>query len=33
MAENGIKHYVEVGEIIAAYYKDPDTLIERIRGK
>ena len=33
MAERGIKHYVEVGEIIAAYYKDPDTLIERVRGK
>jgi flagellar protein FlaI len=33
MADRGIKHYVEVGEIIAAYYKDPDKMMERIRGK
>ncbi len=32
MVDKGIKHYVEVGEIIAAYYKDPDKLIERVRG-
>ncbi len=32
MAEGGIKHYVEVGEIIAAYYKNPDKLMERVRG-
>ncbi len=32
MAERGIKHYVEVGEIIAAYYKNPDKLMERVRG-
>lgn len=32
MVDRGIKHYVEVGEVIAAYYKDPDKLMERVRG-
>ncbi|MCD6513279.1 MAG: type II/IV secretion system ATPase subunit [Thermoplasmata archaeon] len=31
MHEKGIKHYVDVGNVIAAYYKDPEKIMERIR--
>ncbi|KAA0000359.1 MAG: secretion system protein E [Thermoplasmata archaeon] len=31
MVEKGIKHYVDVGAIIAAYYKNPEKVLERIR--
>jgi len=31
MVERGIKNYVEVGEVIAAYYKDPDSVMKRVR--
>ncbi len=31
MVEKGIKHYVDVGNVIAAYYKDPDKIMERIK--
>ena len=33
MVEKGIKHYVDVGNIIAAYYKDPDKVVKKIRGE
>lgn len=32
MVDKGIKNYVEVGEIIAAYYRDPDRIVKRMRG-
>jgi len=32
MVDNGIKNYVDVGEILAAYYKDPDRVMKRVRG-
>ena len=31
MVEKGIKHYVEFGGIISAYYKNPDKVMERVR--
>ncbi len=31
MVEKGIKHYVDVGNIIAAYYKNPDKVMEKVR--
>jgi flagellar protein FlaI len=31
MVEKGIKHYVDVGNVIAAYYKDPDKIMEKIK--
>ena len=31
MVEKGIKHYVDFGNVIAAYYKDPEKVMERIR--
>jgi len=31
MIKNKIEHYVDVGNIIAAYYKDPEKVLERIR--
>jgi len=31
MVDNGIKNYVDVGEILAAYYKDPDRVMKRVR--
>ncbi len=31
MVEKGIKHYVDVGNVIAAYYKDPNKVMERIK--
>ncbi|RLF48310.1 MAG: secretion system protein E [Thermoplasmata archaeon] len=31
LVEKGIKHYVDVGNVIAAYYKDPDKIMERIK--
>ncbi len=30
MVEKGIKNYVDVGEIIAAYYKNPDSIMKRV---
>ncbi len=30
MVERGIKNYVDVGEIIAAYYKNPDAIMKRV---
>jgi len=30
MMEKGIKHYVDFGNVIAAYYKDPNKVMERI---
>ncbi len=32
MVEKGIKNYIEVGEVIAAYYKDPESVMKRVRG-
>ncbi len=32
MVDNGIKNYVDVGEVLAAYYKDPDRVMKRVRG-
>lgn len=32
MVDSGIKNYVEVGEVIAAYYKDPDAMMKRVKG-
>ncbi len=29
--EKGIKHYVDFGSIISAYYKSPDKVIEKVR--
>ncbi|KAA0004169.1 MAG: secretion system protein E [Thermoplasmata archaeon] len=31
MVDRGIKNYIEVGEVIAAYYKDPDSVMKRVR--
>ncbi|MCD6572760.1 MAG: type II/IV secretion system ATPase subunit [Thermoplasmata archaeon] len=31
MIKNKVEHYVDVGNIIAAYYKDPEKVLERIR--
>jgi len=31
MTEKGIKHYVDFGTIISAYYKSPDKVMERVR--
>ena len=31
MVKNKIQHYVDVGNVIAAYYKDPDKVLERVR--
>jgi len=28
--EKGIKHYVDVGNVIAGYYKNPDKILERV---
>ena len=30
MIDTGIRHYREVGEVIAAYYKYPDMVIKRM---
>jgi flagellar protein FlaI len=30
MKEKGIRHYLQVGEIISAYYKYPDEVIKRM---
>lgn len=32
MVEKGIKNYIEVGEVIAAYYKDPESVMRRVKG-
>lgn len=32
MVDNDVKNYVDVGEILAAYYKDPDRVMKRVRG-
>ncbi len=32
MAKKGIRNYVDVGEIIAAYYKDPEEVMKRMEG-
>jgi len=31
MVDRGIKHYVDVGNIVAAYYKDPQKVMEKVR--
>ena len=31
MVEKGIKHYVDVGNIVAAYYKDPQKVIDMVK--
>lgn len=31
MVDKGIKHYVDVGNIVAAYYKDPQKVLEKVR--
>ncbi|HEC76883.1 MAG TPA: secretion system protein E [Thermoplasmatales archaeon] len=31
MVEKGIKHYVDVGNVISAYYKDPQKVIDKIK--
>ena len=30
MVEKGIKNYVDVGEVIAAYYKDPEAIMKKV---
>ncbi|HDS58824.1 MAG TPA: secretion system protein E [Thermoplasmatales archaeon] len=32
IVDQGIKNYVEVGEVIAAYYKDPERILKRVYG-
>jgi len=31
MAKNKIRHYVDVGNVIAGYYKNPDNILKRVR--
>ncbi len=31
MIKNKVEHYVDVGNVIAAYYKDPEKVLERVR--
>lgn len=31
MVNKGIKHYIDVGNVIAAYYKDPEKILSKVR--
>jgi len=31
MIKNKIEHYIDVGNVIAGYYKDPEKILQKVR--